>query len=116
MSQLNRLKIQLEITGTDEDSLLTELLEVAKYAILSRRHPFGNFPTDNDGTAILEPRFFNLQIRIAVYLYNKIGAEGQIGHSENGISRSYEVGDVPESYLKEVMPLVDTLFSVGDLI
>jgi hypothetical protein len=49
-----------------------------------------------------------LQVRVAVYLYNKIGAEGQISHSENGISRGYEPGDIPESLLKEVTPLVGT--------
>ena len=44
MAQLDRLKIQLQITGNEEDNLLLELLDVAKYAILSRRYPFGEFP------------------------------------------------------------------------
>ena len=108
MAQLDRLKIQLQITGNEEDNLLLELLEVAKHAILSRRYPFGEFPVDDAGEPVLPGRYLNLQVRVAVYLYNKIGAEGQISHSENGISRGYEPGDIPESLLKEVTPLVGT--------
>ncbi len=108
MAQLERLKTQLEIDNPDEDVLLLDLLESAKYAILSRRYPFGEFPVDDTGEPILPDRYLNLQVRIAVYLYNKIGAEGQISHSENGISRGYEPGDIPESLLKEVTPLVGT--------
>jgi hypothetical protein len=108
MTQLDRLKIQLQITGDEEDNLLLELLDVAKYAILSRRYPFGEFPVDDAGEPVLPNRYLNLQVRVAVYLYNKIGAEGQISHSENGIGRGYEPGDIPESLLKEVTPLVGT--------
>ena len=46
------------------------------------------------------------QIEIAVYLYNKQGAEGQTAHSENGISRTYESADVPESMLRGIAPFV----------
>jgi hypothetical protein len=49
-------------------------------------------------------RYGYLQCEIAAYLLNKRGAEGQTGHSENGISRSYESADVPESMLSEVIP------------
>ena len=113
VTQLERLKIQLEIKDNEQDALLLDLLESAKFAILSRRYPFGNFPIDDTGELILEPRYYDLQVRIAVYLYNKIGAEGQITHSENGISRSWESGDIPESLLNQVTPLVSTPFKIG---
>lgn len=112
MAQLDRLKIQLQITSNEEDNLLLELLDVAKYAILSRRYPFGDFPVDDAGEPVLPARYLNLQARAAVYLYNKMGAEGQVSHSENGISRGYEPGDIPESLLKEVTPLVGTPINV----
>lgn len=111
-TQLERLKIQLEIEDDDQDILLRELLESAKFAILSRRYPFGNFPVSDTGEPILEQRYYDLQVRIAVYLYNKMGAEGQIAHSENGVSRSYEAGDIPESLLNQVVPLVSTPFNL----
>ncbi len=115
MAQLDRLKIRLEITNQEQDELLVELLESAKFAILSRRYPYGNFPIDEIGPLIMETRYLDLQLRIAVYLYNKMGAEGQIAHSENGISRSYESSDIPESLLNEVTPLVGVPFNAGGI-
>ena len=49
------------------------------------------------------------QIQIAVELFSKRGAEGQTGHSENGISRSYESADVSPSLLKRITPLVGSV-------
>jgi hypothetical protein len=45
-------------------------------------------------------------VEIAAYLLNKRGAEGQTSHSENGISRGYESGSIPESMLSDVLPFV----------
>ena len=44
------------------------------------------------------------QVEVAAYLLNKRGAEGETAHSENGISRSYEDGDVPSSLLRDIVP------------
>ncbi len=109
MAQLERLKIQLEIDNSDEDMLLLDLLESAKYAILSRRYPYEDFPLNEEGQAMLESRYYDLQVRIAVFLYNKMGAEGQISHNENSINRSYETGDIPESLLRHVTPYVGVI-------
>ena len=105
MAQIDRLKIKLKITGIDEDDSLLEILEVAKDAILAKRHPYGEYPVDEAGEPVLESRYTSLQLRIAVSLYNKEGAEGQLVHSENGISRTYESSDIPKSLLDEVVPL-----------
>lgn len=106
MAQLDRLKTQLEIKDSSEDILLSDLLESAKFAILSRRYPYADFPLNENDEATLDIRYNDLQVRIAVFLYNKMGAEGQTSHSENTISRSYESGDIPESLLRHVTPLV----------
>lgn len=113
MIQLDRLKVQLEIKDNSQNQLLLDLLESAKYAILSRRYPFQDFPVDENGEPILEKRYLDLQVRIAIYLYNKLGAEGQIGHSENGIGRSWKSEDIPESLLDQVVPFVGTPFRIG---
>ena len=42
-------------------------------------------------------------------MLNKRGAEGQTSHSENGISRSYENADIPESMLKSIIPFCGVL-------
>ena len=104
MTQLERLK--LKITEKVADEKLNDLLESAKYIILSRRYPFGDFPVNEEGNVTLEARYTDLQIRIAVELFAKEGAEGQVSHSENGTSRTWENANVSESLLREITPKV----------
>jgi hypothetical protein len=96
MTQLERLKIR--ITENVSDIELEDILESAKAVILSRRFPFGEQPAE------IEDRYKDLQIRIAVEMYNKQGAEGETSHSENGISRSYSSASVSEELLREITP------------
>ncbi len=85
---------------TASTDLLDYLLEQAEGIVLNKRYPFG-VPEDATVPAIYEP----IQIRVALELYSKMGAEGQTGHSENGISRSYEAADVSPSLLKQIVPV-----------
>jgi hypothetical protein len=96
MTQLERLKIR--ITEKVNDVELEDILESAKAVILSRRFPFGDWPEE------LESKYKDLQIRIAVEMFNKRGAEGETAHSENGINRSYASANVSEDLLKEITP------------
>ena len=96
MTQLERLKIR--ITEKVSDVELEDILESAKAVILSRRFPFGEHPEE------IEPKYKDLQIRIAVEMFNKRGAEGETAHSENGVSRSYASANVSEDLLKEITP------------
>lgn len=96
MTQLERLKIR--ITENASDVELEDMLESAKAVILSRRFPFGEVPNE------LEPRYEDLQIRIAVEMFAKRGAEGETSHSENGVSRSYSSASVSEELLREITP------------
>ena len=96
MTQLERLKIRItENVNYDE---LEDILESAKAVILARRFPFGDWPEE------LEPKYKDLQIRIAVEMFNKRGAEGETAHSENGVSRSYASANVSEDLLREITP------------
>ena len=97
MTQLERLRIRIpEKDITDIE--LEDILESAKAVILSRRFPFGEQPTE------IEERYKDLQIRIAVEMFNKRGAEGETAHSENGVSRTYSSANVSEDLLKEITP------------
>ncbi len=96
MTQLERLKIRITENATDAE--LEDILESAKAVILSRRFPFGEYPPE------IEDRYKDLQIRIAVEMFSKRGAEGEISHSENGVSRSYASAGVSEDLLKEITP------------
>jgi hypothetical protein len=96
MTPLERLK--LRIPENDNELELVDVLESAKAVILSRRYPFGEQPD------ALEKKYEDLQVRIAVELYNKRGVEGQTSHSENGVSRSYASANVSEDLLREITP------------
>ena len=98
MTQLERLK--LRIPENDNELELEDVLESAKAVILSRRYPFGEQPLE------LEEKYKDLQIRIAVEMYNKRGVEGQTSHSENGVSRGYSSASVSEELLREITPKV----------
>ena len=50
-------------------------------------------------------KYGSVQVRAAAYLLNKHGADGQTAHDENGVSRSYEAGDLPASLLRELTPI-----------
>lgn len=97
MTNLERL---LKVTGEADETVLDGCLESAKAAILARRFPFQDWPDE------VEPRYLDLQYRIALDLYNKMGAEGQTGHSENGISRTWESSWISQQLLQEVTPFV----------
>lgn len=115
MTQLERLKRR--IPKEQDDGLLCELLESAKNVILNLRFPFGDWPVelqpgDNgrlEEVTVLESRYLDLQIRMALDLYNKIGAEGELGHSENGVSRTYESSWISKELRNEVIPLAGGL-------
>jgi hypothetical protein len=96
MTPLERLK--LRIPENDNELELVDVLDSAKAIILSRRYPFGDHPDE------IEKRYEDLQVRIAVELYNKRGVEGQTSHSENGVSRSYASASVSEDLLREITP------------
>ena len=85
---------------TASDDLLLYLLEQAEGIILNKRYPFG-VP---DG-AELSMFHQQVQIRMAVELFNKMGAEGQTAHEENGIKRTWAAGDVSPTLLRMVVPV-----------
>lgn len=101
--KLELLKSLLGISGTDEDALLLTLLSISAQKILDRAYPYDPSVTE------VPARYEIKQVEIAVYLYNKRGAEGQIAHSENGIARSYETSDVPESLMQGITPYVGAI-------
>ena len=87
--------------GDWADDVLISYLNVAGRKIITRAYPYDDTVKD------VPRRYSYLQCEIAAYLLNKRGAEGQTAHSENGVNRSYESADVPESMLGEVVPHVE---------
>ena len=81
---------------TDTDAVLDSMISMAGSMILNKMYPFGYAET-----VTIPPRYDMLQVRLAAELYTQRGAEGQLSHSENGISRTW-----PEMsrLLSQVMP------------
>lgn len=105
-------RLQLRLTDGEnvpDDDVLEDCIETAKNAILSRRYPYSDWPVDANGETYVESRYEDLQFRIALDLYNKIGAENEVAHSENGISRTYESSWISAQLLEEVIPFCGTV-------
>ena len=105
MTEVEKLSMLRVIVGQPNegdwsDDVLTSYLAIAGQKIINRAYPYDDTVTE------VPRRYGYLQCDIAAYLLNKRGAEGETAHSENGISRSYENADVPESMLGEVIPHV----------
>ena len=99
MTQAEKLQLLKAMVGeSDTEEVLLTYLNIAGNKIINRAYPYGTDDTE------VPHRYIFLQCEIAAYLLNKRGAEGQVSHSENGISRSYESADVPESMLGAVTP------------
>lgn len=91
------------MTGETDEGTVSAYLAVAASKICRKAFPY------RPNEVCVPEQYEYLQVEIAVYLLNKRGAEGQTGHSENGISRTYESGDVPASMLRDVIPFVQPL-------
>ncbi len=101
--KLSLLRAMVGTPNTDEnwsDDVLISYLNIAARKIINRAYPYDDTVTE------VPDRYAHLQCEIANYLLNRRGSEGQTSHSENGISRSYESADIPESMLSEVIPHV----------
>ena len=104
MTQAEKLKLLKAMVGeSDTEEVLLAYLNIAGSKILNRAYPYGTDETE------VPTRYDFLQCEIATYLLSKRGAEGQISHSENGISRSYVSADVPESLLGAVTPMLGVI-------
>ena len=97
--KIERVKVLIS-PDTASNNLLFYLLEQSEGIILNRRYPFGT----PEG-ASLSPLHEQIQLRMAVELFNKMGADGQITHTENGIMRTWEAGDVSPSLLRQIVPV-----------
>ncbi len=95
---LEKLQIRLRFDGSTDEAMLSAHLQMALDVINDKRQ---FTPTE---TQLVEPQYENIAVEMAVASYNKIGAEGQVMHGENGINRQYEGGMYPSSLLGLIVP------------
>lgn len=103
MLEIEKKEMVKAMTEETNDSTVSAYLGIAGNKICRKAYPF-----DPTVTEVPEQYHF-LQVEIAVYLLNKRGAEFETSHSENGISRTYENGDVPSSMLRQIIPMCGVL-------
>jgi hypothetical protein len=101
--EIEKKEMVKAMTEETNDSTVSAYLGIAGNKICRKAYPY-----DPTVTEVPEQYHF-LQVEIAVYLLNKRGAEGEAAHSENGISRTYESGDVPPSMLRQIVPMCGVL-------
>lgn len=101
MTQLEKLKALVPESSAVSDTVLQFYIDNASDIICDIRH-------SNE----VETKYLNTQLKIAIELFNKRGAEGEIGHIENGIARSYEKADISPSLIANITPFAKTPFSV----
>lgn len=104
LNLLSKLKRQLEVRGFGieeySDEVLFDEIENAILAVNQRRH---YTPTE---TSFFEEQYRNIIVRLCICSFSKMGAEGQLAHSENGTSRTYAgASEYPSDILKEIVPL-----------
>lgn len=103
MTDAEKLKMVKAMTGETDEGILSTYLSIAGDKVCRKAYPY-----DPD-VRLVPYRYDFVQVEIAVYLLNKRGAEGQTAHSENGISRSYEDGDVPPTLLRDIVPFASVM-------
>lgn len=103
MTENDILSVISNMTGESNMGIVLAYYKMAKSIVINKAYPF-----KNDVTEVPEKYVGNV-IEIAAYLLNKRGAEGEISHSENGISRTYGNASVPDDMLNKIIPSVGVL-------
>ena len=100
-------EIVKEIVFDDsEDFLLEEIIDGAKWRYINVKYPTTPFPADENGEPVIDRRWQNEIVEVSIRIYSKIGAEGQLSHTENSISRAFES---ESSWLERVTPVVGVM-------
>lgn len=86
-------------------AVLEVYLELAGQAILNRMYPYKE---SFEGIEV-PAKYDAIQLKVASYLLNKRGAEGEIQHIENGIHRNYGAADIPEGMIQDIMPFCQAI-------
>ena len=100
-------------TRNPEDAeVLSIYLEMAGDKILERLYPYRQ-PIIVNGEEVwpekytkIPLKYVPLQLKIAAYMLNKRGAEGEVQHIENGVHRNYGDADIPEAMLSSIAPYI----------
>lgn len=100
MTDHEKFTLMTSMTEESDPDVLSAFLSLAGETIYNYVDPYRISTKEK-----VIDRYGGVQAKLAAYMINKQGAEGQTSHSENGISRVYESGDIPNSLLRELTPI-----------
>ena len=100
MTDTDKIVLVKAMSDETDDAVISAFLSMAGDAVYHYADPYKT----TDKETVLD-EYGGVQARAAAYYLNKRGADGQTSHSENGISRGYETGDLPESLKREITPI-----------
>ena len=101
MTDAEKIELVKAMIGDDTtDETISAYLTLAGNKICRLAYPF------DDTVTVVPAMYETIQCEAAAYMLNKRGAEGQTAHSENGISRTYEDGDLPKTLINSITPVV----------
>jgi len=104
MTDAEKIVLVKAMTDETDEDVISAFLSLAGEAIYNHADPYRTGDRDD-----ILSRYGGAQAKAASYFINKRGADGQTSHGENGISRTYESGDLPDSLLKEITPICGVL-------
>ncbi|MBR0161951.1 MAG: DNA-packaging protein [Oscillospiraceae bacterium] len=92
MTDAEKIEMVKAMTGETEESTVSGYLYLAGQKILRM--------VCGDTVTAVPEKYDGLHVEAACYLLNRRGAEGEISHGENGVSREYESADLPAALLR----------------
>lgn len=99
MTEEQKIAMLKSLTGETNSDIISAYLFLAKNELIRKIYPYG------DGEEELPTKYDGLHVQAAEYLLNKRGAEGEVQHSENGLTRTYESGGLPKALLEQIVPI-----------
>ncbi len=103
MTNEEKLTALKALSGETDEEVLSTFLSLAANKVIQRAYPFRKDVTE------VPAQYAMNQVEIANFLLAKRGAEGETYHGENGITRTYKGGDVPEEMLRAIIPMVGVM-------
>ena len=104
MTDAEKIVLVKHLCDEEDDAVISAFLSLAEDAITHYADPYHT----TDRTALME-EYGGVQVKAAAYYINKQGWDFQTSHSENGVVRSFEAGDLPASILREIVTKAGTV-------
>lgn len=103
MTNAEKIAMVEAMSEETNDNIVSSYLFLAGQKICHAAYPFNPEVTE------VPAQYEYLQIEAAVYLLSKRGIVGQTSSTENGITRVFENGDLPDSMLRSISPVCRTV-------